>query len=445
MKRINYAIVTMVWLCCMALVGCQNEDIPMPTAEQNEVSVTKMLSKRTPQEAINIATEAYANMFGNENQELQSRNGNGLLVPSISVISSKRASRSLASQNDTCLYVVNFPEESGFAIIAADKSVDAVLGISDEGSYYVDADNDNPGLDQFVEQAVSYVENITPASISDSMVWVGNDDRLKVKEYDDTTIYTDISPRINHAWASGDSLPGYLENPTGAYFSNNYCGDGVVAIAHTLMYFQYPPIIPATYHKKMITKPTKQMEVNWDSICLHREYIGKKITLISGCQRDIKCHPQIADLCRAIGNLAGTTETKLGSIPYTAMSLDGFYETVTTLGLRIKIWDEMNISVSLPSRSSVLVMYGLSTDNSGTNAYFIIDGERDYKIEHHYQTSNLTTNTDTIISTRNYNLFHINWGRGGKGNGWYSRGVYTPSDTPNNTYIWNYYTLIART
>jgi hypothetical protein len=68
----------------MVLVGCQNEDIPMPTAEQNEVSVTKMLSKRTPQEAINIATEAYANMFGNENQELQSRNGNGLLAPKVS-------------------------------------------------------------------------------------------------------------------------------------------------------------------------------------------------------------------------------------------------------------------------------------------------------------------------------------------------------------------------
>jgi hypothetical protein len=43
-----------------------------------------MLSKRTPQEAINIATEAYANMFGNENQELQSRNGNGLLAPKVS-------------------------------------------------------------------------------------------------------------------------------------------------------------------------------------------------------------------------------------------------------------------------------------------------------------------------------------------------------------------------
>jgi hypothetical protein len=427
----------------MALVGCQNEDIPMPTAEQNEVSVTKMLSKRTPQEAINIATEAYANMFGNENQELQSRNGNGLLAPKVSIISSKCASRSLASQNDTCLYVVNFPEESGFAIIAADKSVDAVLGISNEGSFYVDADNDNPGLDQFVAQAVSYVENITPASISDSVVWVGNDDRLKVKEYDDTTYYTDISPRINHAWAPGDSLPGYRSNPTGALFSNKYCGDGVVAIAHALMYFKYPTIIPATSQTNRNTVSTNQMTVNWDSIGRHREYIVKKLQWISPCIRDTIYHLKIANICRAIGNLGRAESTTLSGIPYTTLPRDGFYAAVMSLGLQAQQWKAMNNNVTLPTTSAVLVLYGSSTENS-TKAYFTIDGERDYKVEHHYQTSNLTTFTDTIISTRNYNLFHINWGRGGKGDGWYSKGVYTPKDTPNNTYILNYYTTISR-
>jgi 6-phosphogluconate dehydrogenase len=114
-----------------------------------------------------------------------------------------------------------------------------------------------------------------------------------------------------------------------------------------------------------------------------------------------------------------------------------------SLGLQAQQWKAMNNNVTLPTTSAVLVLYGSSTENS-TKAYFTIDGERDYKVEHHYQTSNLTTFTDTIISTRNYNLFHINWGRGGKGDGWYSKGVYTPKDTPNNTYILNYYTTISR-
>jgi hypothetical protein len=60
MKRINSVIVAFVWFCSIVLVGCQNEDTPMPTVEPEDGSISQLLSNRTPQEAIDIATEAYA-------------------------------------------------------------------------------------------------------------------------------------------------------------------------------------------------------------------------------------------------------------------------------------------------------------------------------------------------------------------------------------------------
>jgi hypothetical protein len=443
MKRINSVIVAFVWFCSIVLVGCQNEDTPMPTVEPEDGSISQLLSNRTPQEAIDIATEAYAAMFNGDESELKSRAGSGLLVPTVSVIPSKHAARSLATQNDTCLYVVNFPEESGFAIIAANRSVDAVLGISDSGNYYLDTDNDNPGLDQFVEQAISYVATESGSLVKDTAIWIGNDDKLTVKEYDDTTVYTDIKPRVKNAWGPGDGSSTF-DNPTGAKFSNKYCGDGVIAIAHTMLYFQYPDTIKGS-HNLETNNGTAAIPVDWKSLKSHAKIVNYNDNFVlEGSYCGATSHAHIANVCRAIGNFASATEYTMDPTPFTTIDMDGFSNAIVSLGLRVQGWQSMNINVTLSETPSIIAMYGLANDDSGRPAYFIIDGEKDYKIEHHYQTSNMKTVTDVITSTKTYNLYHINWGHGGKGNGWYTKGVYSPSNMSNTTYIMNNYTTITR-
>ncbi len=60
--------------------------------------------------------------------------------------------------SDTTLYLINFPDNGGYAIAAADKRVSPVIAYVPQGHLVGLDDIDNPGLDLYIEKAISHIK-----------------------------------------------------------------------------------------------------------------------------------------------------------------------------------------------------------------------------------------------------------------------------------------------
>lgn len=71
----------------------------------------------------------------------------------ISCITTKAGSR---TANDTLLFVVNYGNDNGFAIISAKKDHDGLLAVTNNGTYTEGVEFDNPGMNMMMKNAIAY-------------------------------------------------------------------------------------------------------------------------------------------------------------------------------------------------------------------------------------------------------------------------------------------------
>ena len=60
------------------------------------------------------------------------------------------------------LYIVNYADEQGFAVISANRQAEGLLAVVEQGAYGVDGKyyTDNLGFTAFMEQAETYTRSI---------------------------------------------------------------------------------------------------------------------------------------------------------------------------------------------------------------------------------------------------------------------------------------------
>lgn len=428
----------------ISVTSCRQDDMPSLAIDRENASSFV----RSPDEAMKVACEAFASNFGNA--DFSSRSSNLLDSASPVIIIPSEVQSRAKNVSDTCLYVVNFAEDSGFAIIAADRRVSPVLGISDCGHYDAENPDDNPGLEYFIGRAKEYVNSVNgPVQPLD----YGFDERLQVKEWEDSVFTVNIPRRVNNSWNPGIvntstslTLSSLSQNPTGYYFKNYYCGDAVIAIAHSLLYFSYPASINPTVHAEDASaKPTPYLSLNWDEIKQHRRYYTSNTVYGCSVNEINSCHEQIALLCRAIGNIGKCKETGTTTAPKVSMSLENISNTIMILGFHTKQWEAYTYTTVLSKSREIIIVTGWVDDISDTTHYWIIDGEKHFTAYHHYatRTNSSVPWNDTITNTYSQKLVHINWGRNGSGDGWYVKGVFSPRDSPDTKYFDPYYTVIS--
>lgn len=433
-------------------IGCSNEEPLSLESENSSESSSTNPDKRTPEEAIRLAIDSYNAFYGDS--ELSSRSSKGLIDFSsspVKIISSNPMSRATAS--DTCLYVINFADDNGFAIIAANRNVSPLIGISDSGNYDSDMETENSGLAYYLGRAKEYLSNLNEPSISTLDITVERDDRVQVKEWEDSTFSINIPRRVNNSWAPGITkktddeliLSTSDNNPTGCKFSTYNCGEGVIAIAHSLLYFAYPSKINATSHPKDASaESTPVFYPNWQNISRHRKNFTS--TYAYSCTKDEKeaCHEQIATLCRAIGNLSECQKYGTLKNPPIVTSLDGITKAIIALGFHTRPWAPFQNTTRLSDSREIIVVNGWITDIAETSHFWIIDGEKKFTARHHYATKEWGQSwKETITATYSKDLVHINWGKGGKGNGWYEKGPFIPNDSPTTEYLDPFFTVIS--
>lgn len=131
----------------MLLSGCASDMGDLSIPNSNAIaSTTNDSSNITKDDAILIANKVLK----------KNRTRSGILnIPSFEYVISGNSTRS-TSTADTLAYVLNYPDNAGFVIVATDRHVYPVLGFSEEGNFSFENDN---AKTNFIDNIKAYLEN----------------------------------------------------------------------------------------------------------------------------------------------------------------------------------------------------------------------------------------------------------------------------------------------
>lgn len=154
--NVSRSHISMLFLTIVVLLsGCSSDMDDLSIPNSNAVASTSNVSSGiTKDDAISIANKVLK------------KNGtrSGIFnLPSFEYVVSGNTTRS-TSTADTLAYVLNYPDNSGFVIVATDRRVYPVLGFSDEGNFSFENDN---AKTNFIDNIEAYLESATSDDIYD--------------------------------------------------------------------------------------------------------------------------------------------------------------------------------------------------------------------------------------------------------------------------------------
>ena len=217
MKRFSFVLMLALMMC-----ACVNEDNYNLSSKIDDVESFSI----SPNEAASIALD-FASALRN-GEETRSVNQSILRVHNVQPLKSRNImTRSENKGNELCidtlLYVVNFSDEQGFALVAADKRTTPIYAIVDSGS--LDFDNlrseENVGFLLFLEGAIGKI-------VQD----VNTNDAIETRATTNGwTIIEKYPAMLKTKWDQPDPYNMYCPN-------NRYTGCTVTATAQILSYYQ---------------------------------------------------------------------------------------------------------------------------------------------------------------------------------------------------------------
>lgn len=321
---------------------------------------------RSQEEAISIAQDAYATFNTKE-----SRNGKKIAIAKngVSVVKG-RSSRGLA--NDTLMFVVNFEDSLGFALVSANTNALPLIGIAESGYYDPEEPGDDENFNFFMECASAYLANNNePSSITPSGPIV--------------ILPMEVAPKIPVLWGQG--------SPYGDAIGNRTAGCANTATAQIMAYFKQPQHIVLTYFHGTYYNPT--LDLDWDLMIQHKQTPNL-------CNEDEvhTAHNMIRNLFAQIHEVNNSypSGSATGTDPENCYNSLNYYGYTCT---EPRSFSNVNYRNYL-SNNYVLYAIGFSTYSSGGHAW-IMDG---YK---------------TIVPTT---YCHYNWGWDGSNNGYFAANVF---------------------
>ena len=123
------------------MLGCSNDNELLPLTMTSNIS-NESNYRCSISEALNIAQNSIVILEGNEKSANVNRRHSSTL-PSRRVNSSPviighhngNLHRGYPTTNDTLMYVFNYDDNQGFAIISADSRTEGLIAITDQGHY----------------------------------------------------------------------------------------------------------------------------------------------------------------------------------------------------------------------------------------------------------------------------------------------------------------------
>lgn len=349
--------------------ACTNEDGISDAGLQVNAGV------RSIDEAVQIAKNSYQDFYGRS-----SRNTSAPVCSKENCFVVRgRSSRGMA--NDTILYVINFDNDEGFALINPMENKTPLLGISEEGHYNPEEGTENENFEFFMENLTNYIT--MPGNPLDPPI---------IPIFRPHTVDS-INPKVKVLWGQ--------HSPYGDECSNGIAGCANTAMAMIISYFEFPQVLQLTYPNH----PQYSVIFNWDELLLHAKAPSR------GCQenRVAETHAALAQMCRQLGYLAGSSyyPTKTRTSTYAPPSV------LSNLGYNVSplyYFNEENCRTALHGFNLV---YMMGSAVEGGHAW-LMDG---YK---YVDTATLRLDGSHVMKT----YFHYNWGWNGDCNGYFLSDVF---------------------
>ncbi len=159
MKKINFLL---CFFFFFTLCACsQLEEMDVYTDKSSESVTQKSPTHVSEYDAIQIANDVLASMSTRSNSDI---------TPSVDYVLPSSATRS-ANVPDTLAYVINYPENSGFAIISADYRAEPLLAYSDKGHIDVTDDFVRYTILKPTEEYITYEVNNGTADVPATVNW----------------------------------------------------------------------------------------------------------------------------------------------------------------------------------------------------------------------------------------------------------------------------------
>lgn len=211
-------------------------------------------------------------------------------------------------ENDTLIYIVNYENNNGFALISAVDADDPVLAVVPNGSYDPAVGTDNPGFNMFME-AAKY--NASNAVIDTALTIIPGgypmtDDGKYVKIVKKLDVHFGPAQRINnpHGWGQTGIYGQYC--PTGR------TGSAPIAVASIIAYMRYFYNLNNRINYTFPGADIPYEDVEWIEIFRHHNSLayfqdGSHIEHICWAADKDAVHKTIGRLCRQIGYDAGAS------------------------------------------------------------------------------------------------------------------------------------------
>lgn len=384
-------------LLILSLLGCQDtfeESTQISVISKNKIGTA---NKRSYEEALLVAQQSIsmldkASLTRNAVPSRSLDLANGAFVVCTDNLETRS---SCDSENDTLMYVFNFNDNKGFALVSANMQTEALLAITEQGFYDPSTECINKDFSYIIELAKQYV--------------LRGDDNILAKN--ETITRADID-----LWIFSSSIENLINvnwgqtNPEGLYCPNGACGCAITAMAMLMSSYNYPTSITIDYDSCNIIS---NYTLDWTEM---KKHISKHQSGFS-CNASTNAHNMISHLCRQLGKVArctyyssGDTATSPGKV---ISCLENYGYTVSDPGFID--FSEQNIVNELNNGHPVIMM-GYYDFYWGQGHFWVVDGYCRYVI-----SDSLDPNYGPPVY-KYYN--HINWGWDGDCNGYFLSGVF---------------------
>ena len=410
-----------IFALAIMMASCSNQELidsdsPKPAPLQTS-------SIRSYEEALQIAQSSIQMVDGQAQTRAASPRKIALNDTKVCKLDAK--TRTSSDVNDTLMYVFNFEDNQGFAIISANKNTEALIAVTEKGHYDPAVRSDNESFNFYMDMAKKHIAStprFDPGLIPDDPIY----------EIVDTTFYLygqlQITPYVTVKWGQ--------QNPEGELCSNGKCGCANTAMAQIMSYYEYPASIEITYGDNPFTQ-----NLNWTGMKAHVKHPQQFICL------DYDYHIAISRLCRQLGEDANSNYGSNG----TSTDISDVTDCMSYYGYNTSGWlsyfsEYANVYDNLIDEK-LYIICGWNSDDRGHA--WVLDGFQNISYQHVLARKPLGGFMWEILEIYDYgelDLYHFNWGWDGDCNGYFSTnvfdttgGTFYDTGSHNHQYNLNYY------
>ncbi len=401
-------------ILAVMVAACSSEK-PMPVTDNSAQQQGSV--KVTVEEAIKIANQA-AEAF-----DAKSARGVSRRASSAAIVDVLGAKNGRSGGIDTLLYMVNYDNKQGYAIVSASRACETLLGIVDEGEFDALEAAENPSYSYYLANAQNYVASTLGGGIS-----IGGEPITPGFIEETRFVHEDYPVKVNVKW--GQSYP------EGYFCPNKIAGCVQTAMAQIMSYLKLPTSISLTY-------PDHDADVqalDWDAITLHKQstngfIINEESNHLASCEASLESHMALARLCSELGYRNSATYFTYTTEANDFMAHRTFKQLVTEKEVSSLVTLGTDYSTLFEAlKNGIGYMRGVDTGGAGGHAWVADGGRRVGKIVTVSGPGTIDAEGKEHPYERDYTTYyyHFNWGWNGSDNGYFVMGVFDTSKGEEN-------------